>query len=80
MLFLYGLQSFSREIQELGRDWMPGMIDKLTRNRFSGFMLGAAFTAIVQSSSAVTATGECRSVVVPSPSLPCQLRPQHHRL
>lgn len=55
VLFLYGLQSFSREIQELGKDWMPGVIDKLTRNRFSGFMLGAVFTAVVQSSSAVTA-------------------------
>ncbi len=55
VLFLYGLQSFSREIQEMGKDWMPGVIDKLTRNRFSGFMLGATFTAVVQSSSAVTA-------------------------
>ena len=55
MLFLYGLQSFSQEIQGLGRDRLQSALATLTGNRFSGFLLGAGFTALVQSSSAVTA-------------------------
>ena len=55
ILFLYGLQSFSREIRLLGEDRLHGALGRLTRNRFSGFALGAVFTAVVQSSSAVTA-------------------------
>ena len=55
ILFVYGLQSFSREIQLLGEDKLKGALERLTRNRFSGFLLGAVFTAVVQSSSAVTA-------------------------
>jgi phosphate:Na+ symporter len=55
ILFLYGLQSFSREIRLLGEDRLHDALGRLTRNRFSGFALGALFTAVVQSSSAVTA-------------------------
>ena len=55
ILFLYGLQSFSREIQALGEDKLHSLLQSLTRNRWSGFLLGAGFTAVVQSSSAVTA-------------------------
>jgi len=55
VLFLYGLQSFSREIQEVGKDQLQRKLEQLTRNRLSGFLLGAMSTAVVQSSSAVTA-------------------------
>ena len=55
ILFLYGLQSFSREIQDLGRDSLKQLLERLTRSRMSGFVLGAVFTAVVQSSSAVSA-------------------------
>lgn len=55
MLFLHSLQSFSREARVLGRDRLRGWLATATRNRFSGFALGAALTALVQSSSAVSA-------------------------
>ncbi|MDJ0905441.1 MAG: Na/Pi symporter [Woeseiaceae bacterium] len=55
ILFIYGLQGFSAELQELGRDRMRSVLGRLTSNRYSGFLLGAALTAVVQSSSAVTA-------------------------
>lgn len=54
VLFLYGLQSFSTELQAVGgsalRDWLP----RVTANRWQGFLLGAVATAIVQSSTAIT--------------------------
>ena len=54
ILFLYGLSSFSREIQDLGQQRLNDLLGRATRNRVAGFALGAGFTAIVQSSSAVT--------------------------
>ena len=54
ILFIYGLQSFSHELQELGQDRMRSVLERLTSNRYSGFLLGAVMTAVVQSSSAVT--------------------------
>lgn len=54
VLFLYGLSSFSQELQELGRDRLTSLLARMTNTRLSGFFLGAVFTAIVQSSSAVT--------------------------
>lgn len=54
ILFLYGLSSFSKEIQALGQERLHRALETLTRNRFMGFALGAGFTAVVQSSSAVT--------------------------
>lgn len=53
--FCTALQSLSREIQALGEDRLHSLLQSLTRNRWSGFLLGAGFTAVVQSSSAVTA-------------------------
>jgi phosphate:Na+ symporter len=55
MLFLHSLQSFSREVRVLGRDRLRLWLATATGNRFYGFALGAVFTAIVQSSSAVSA-------------------------
>ena len=54
ILFLYGLSSFSREIQDLGQQRLNDLLGRATRNRLTGFTLGALFTAMVQSSSAVT--------------------------
>ena len=55
VLFLYGLQGFSRELGAAGgqalRDWLA----RVTASRWRGFMVGALATAVVQSSSAVTA-------------------------
>ncbi|MCB2016299.1 MAG: Na/Pi cotransporter family protein [Hydrogenophaga sp.] len=55
LLFLYGLEHFSRELQRLGENRLPRLLGNATRHRLGGLLLGALVTAIVQSSSAVTA-------------------------
>lgn len=54
-LFLYGLQSFSREVQQLSDGPLRRALGYATRNRFVGALTGAATTAVLQSSSAVSA-------------------------
>ncbi|WP_041264037.1 Na/Pi symporter [Bernardetia litoralis] len=53
-LFLFSLRGFSKELQELGADNLNIWLAKITKNRLSGFLLGAVITAIIQSSSAVS--------------------------
>ena len=55
VLFLYGLQAFTREIQAVGGDTLKNKLGRLTRDPVRGVLLGAIATAIVQSSSAVVA-------------------------
>jgi Na/Pi-cotransporter len=55
LLFLYGLEHFSKELQTVGGDRLPRWLGLATQNRFRGLMLGAGVTAVVQSSSAVSA-------------------------
>jgi phosphate:Na+ symporter len=55
LLFLYGLEHFSKELQAIGSDRLPRWLAMATRHRISGFALGAGVTAVVQSSSAVSA-------------------------
>jgi phosphate:Na+ symporter len=54
VLFLYGLESFSHEIQRVGAAALSKWLGRLTESRWRGILLGAFATAIVQSSSAVT--------------------------
>jgi phosphate:Na+ symporter len=54
VLFLYGLEGFGHEIQRAGGATLNKWLVKLTETRWRGVLLGAAATAIVQSSSAVT--------------------------
>ena len=54
LLFLYGLEGFSQEIQRVGGGTLNKWLVKLTESRWRGVLLGAVATAIVQSSSAVT--------------------------
>ena len=54
VLFLYGLEAFSNEIQRAGGEALKKWLGKLTESRWRGVLLGAVATAIVQSSSAVT--------------------------
>jgi Na/Pi-cotransporter len=54
VLFLFGLQSFSSELQSVGGDAMKSWLGRVTANRLRGFLVGAIATAIVQSSSAMT--------------------------
>jgi Na/Pi-cotransporter len=55
VLFLYGLQGFSNELQAVGGDALKSWLGRVTANRVLGFLVGALATAIVQSSSAITA-------------------------
>src|SRR5438477_4279196 len=54
VLFLYGLEAFSREIQAVGGETLRKGLASLTESRWRAVMLGAVATAIVQSSSAIT--------------------------
>jgi Na/Pi-cotransporter len=54
VLFLYGLEGFSHEIQRAGGATLNKWLGDLTKSRWRGVVLGAVATAIVQSSSAVT--------------------------
>jgi phosphate:Na+ symporter len=54
VLFLHGLEGFSREIQTVGGERLKEWLGRLTAKRWLGLLLGALATAIVQSSSAVT--------------------------
>lgn len=55
VLFLHGLQGFTRELQSCGEPFMRAWLQRLTANRWQGFAVGAVATAVVQSSSAITA-------------------------
>ncbi|MDP2690889.1 MAG: Na/Pi cotransporter family protein [bacterium] len=54
ILFLYGIENFTKEIQSLARVRFREMLVKATRNRFSGTLLGTLITALIQSSTATT--------------------------
>ena len=54
VLFLYGLQGFSKELQTAGGDSLRKWLPRLTENRFASFFIGVFATALLQSSSAVT--------------------------
>jgi len=55
VLFLYGLEAFSHEIQTVGGETLRKWLSRLTQRRWRAVLLGAVATAIVQSSSAITA-------------------------
>jgi Na/Pi-cotransporter len=54
VLFLYGLEAFSREIQTVGGETLKRWLSRLTESRWRAVLLGTVATAIVQSSSAVS--------------------------
>jgi phosphate:Na+ symporter len=54
VLFLYGLEAFSRELQAVGGETLRKWLGSLTESRWRAVALGAVATAIIQSSSAVT--------------------------
>ena len=53
-LFLYGMDSMSRAIQQGAGKRLRGLLARCTANPVAGVLTGAAVTAVVQSSSAVT--------------------------
>jgi len=55
MLFLHGLAAFSDEVTRLGGERLRAVMQRITRTDWRGALVGALATALVQSSSAVTA-------------------------
>lgn len=53
-LFLYGMQMMSTGLEAAAGNRMKSIIEKLTSNRVKGVLVGAAITAVIQSSSATT--------------------------
>ncbi len=53
-LFLYGMQMMSEGLEDAAGNRMKQILEKLTANRFLGVAVGAAITAVIQSSSATT--------------------------
>lgn len=53
-LFIFSLNGFSKQLRKLGAEKLNRWLTKVTKNKYSGFLLGASLTAIIQSSSAVT--------------------------
>lgn len=53
-LFIYGLQSFSKEIESLGIDRLKKLAATMTKVPLGGFFLGGVATAIFQSSTMVS--------------------------
>ncbi len=54
ILFLYGIEHLSRELQRIASDRLRGALQKVARNRWSGALAGALTTAAIQSSTATT--------------------------
>lgn len=54
ILFLYGIEQFSKEIQRVAGEKFRDILSKATNKPVAGALIGAIVTAIVQSSSATT--------------------------
>jgi phosphate:Na+ symporter len=54
VLFLYGLEAFSKEIQTVGGATLRKWLNRLTESRWRAVLLGTVAAAIVQSSSAIS--------------------------
>ena len=53
-LFLFGMHMLSAGLEKMTGGKMESVLKKMTSNKFIGLALGAAVTAVIQSSSAVT--------------------------
>ena len=53
-LFLYGMQMMSNGLEAAAGNKMKSILERLTSNRVKGVLVGAAITAVIQSSSATT--------------------------
>jgi phosphate:Na+ symporter len=54
ILFLYGIESFSREIKVIAGEHLRKVLSAWTKSRFTGMLLGAIVTALIQSSTATS--------------------------
>lgn len=53
-MFLYGMKLMSDGLQKVAGDKMRGILETLTKTRFSALLVGIVFTGIIQSSNAAT--------------------------
>lgn len=53
-MFLFGMNYMGSSLEKLGGGKFESVLEKMTNNRIKGVILGAAITAVIQSSSAVT--------------------------
>lgn len=53
-LFLYGMQMMSTNLEAVAGGRMKDILERLTKNRVRGVLVGAGITAVIQSSSATT--------------------------
>lgn len=53
-MFIYGMQIMAQGLENAAGNKMKSLLEILTRNKFMGVLLGAAITAVIQSSSATT--------------------------
>lgn len=53
-LFIYGMQTMARGLENAAGSKMKRLLEVLTKNKLMGVLLGAAVTAVIQSSSATT--------------------------
>ena len=54
ILFLYGMEQFSREIQKVAGESFRAFLKRATKSTPRAVILGCVVTAIIQSSTAVT--------------------------
>ncbi|MDD6021172.1 MAG: Na/Pi cotransporter family protein [Oscillospiraceae bacterium] len=54
-IFLYGMKLMGEGLENAAGDRLKGLLNIITGNRFLALLVGIAFTAVVQSSSATTA-------------------------
>ncbi len=52
--FLYGMNAMGDALEKSAGNQLKSILGKLTSNKFKGFLLGLAVTAVIQSSSATT--------------------------
>lgn len=53
-MFLYGMNVMGDGLKKLGGSQLERILEKLTKNKFMGVLLGMVVTAVIQSSSATT--------------------------
>ena len=53
-LFLFGMKYMSENLQQAAGQKLRSVMDKCTKNRFIGILVGTVFTAFIQSSGATT--------------------------
>ena len=52
--FIYGMNQMSQSLEKIAGSRMQSIIDKMTKNRVIGLLMGCVITIAMQSSSAVT--------------------------